>query len=48
MSDEILVIKNGKVIEQGATEQIVNRPEQAYTKTLMAAAFELDSLMRRS
>ncbi len=48
MSDEILVLKNGKVIEQGATEQIVNRPEQAYTKTLMAAAFELDSLMGRS
>ena len=47
MSDEILVMKNGKVVERGATEQIINRPEQAYTKTLMAAAFELDSLMGR-
>ncbi len=47
MSDEILVMKNGKVVERGATEQIVNNPEQAYTQELMAAAFELDSLMER-
>jgi ABC-type microcin C transport system duplicated ATPase subunit YejF len=47
MSDEILVMKDGKVVERGETEQIVNRPQQAYTKALMAAAFELDSLMQR-
>ncbi len=47
MSDEILVMKNGKVVERGATEQIVTNPEQAYTQELMAAAFELDSLMER-
>jgi len=47
MSDEILVMKNGQVVERGATEQIVGAPEQAYTRELMAAAFELDSLMER-
>jgi ABC-type microcin C transport system duplicated ATPase subunit YejF len=47
MSDEILVMKDGKVVERGPTEQVVNRPEQTYTKTLMTAAFELDSLMQR-
>ena len=47
MSDEILVMKNGKVVERGATEKIVSNPEQAYTRELMAAAFELDSLMER-
>jgi oligopeptide transport system ATP-binding protein len=45
MSDEILVMKNGKVVERGATEQIVNQPGQDYTKALMAAAFELESLV---
>ena len=47
MSDEILVMKNGKVIERGVTEQIVSRPKQTYTSELMAAAFELDGLMDR-
>ncbi|MDJ0832673.1 MAG: ABC transporter ATP-binding protein [Gammaproteobacteria bacterium] len=47
MSDEIIVMKNGQVVERGATEKIVNSPEQAYTRELMAAAFELDSLMER-
>ncbi len=48
MSDEILVMKNGRVEERGPTEHIVNNPEQPYTQELMAAAFELDSLMERS
>ena len=47
MSDEILVMKNGQVVERGATEKIISSPEQAYTRELMAAAFDLDSLMDR-
>ena len=47
MSDEIMVMKDGRVVERGATEQIVNHPQQAYTRDLMAAAFELDGLMER-
>jgi len=45
MSDEILVMKNGRVVERGPTEQIITAPQQAYTRELMAAAFELDSLI---
>jgi microcin C transport system ATP-binding protein len=47
MSDEIMVMKDGRIVEHGATEQIVNDPRQAYTRDLMAAAFELDGLMER-
>jgi microcin C transport system ATP-binding protein len=47
MSDEIMVMKEGRIVERGATEQIVNHPQQAYTRELMAAAFELDGLMER-
>ena len=45
MSDEILVMKNGKVVERGPTEEVVTAPKQTYTQELMASAFELDSLM---
>ncbi len=45
MSDEIVVMKNGKVVERGPTEEVVTAPKQTYTQELMASAFELDSLM---
>ena len=41
LSDEIVVMQAGKVVECGDAEQIVTAPTQAYTKTLMSAAFEL-------
>jgi microcin C transport system ATP-binding protein len=44
MSDEILVMRDGRVVEQGPTERIFEHPEQAYTRALMAAAFELEPL----
>ncbi len=37
IADHIVVMQNGKVMEAGATEQIISRPENAYTQTLMAA-----------
>ena len=37
IADRIVVMQNGKVMEAGATEQIISRPENAYTQTLMAA-----------
>jgi ABC-type microcin C transport system duplicated ATPase subunit YejF len=40
MSDYIVVMKDGKIVEEGPTESIFDRPEQPYTKTLMAAALE--------
>jgi microcin C transport system ATP-binding protein len=41
MADEVVVIKDGKVMEQGPADQIFDHPQTAYTKALMAAAFEL-------
>jgi microcin C transport system ATP-binding protein len=44
MSDEILVMRNGVVVERGPTARIFEQPTQAYTRALMAAAFELEAL----
>ena len=39
MSDHVVVMKNGKIVEQGDTEAIFERPAEDYTKALIAAAF---------
>ena len=41
LADEVLVIKDGKMVEHGPAGQIFDNPETAYTKALMAAAFDL-------
>jgi microcin C transport system ATP-binding protein len=41
LADEVIVLKDGKVVEHGPAETIFDRPAEAYTKALMAAAFEL-------
>ncbi len=38
MSDYVLVMKNGKILEQGSAEQIFNEPQAEYTRTLITAA----------
>ncbi len=37
MADEVLVMKDGEVVEQAGVEQILERPQQDYTRGLMAA-----------
>jgi ABC-type microcin C transport system duplicated ATPase subunit YejF len=39
MSDEVMVMKEGKVVEAGPTAQVIDAPREAYTRRLMAAAF---------
>jgi microcin C transport system ATP-binding protein len=34
-------MKNGKVVEEGVSEQIFSNPQTPYTKALIAAAFDL-------
>ncbi|MCE3273991.1 MAG: putative type oligopeptide transport system, ATP-binding component with duplicated domain [Ramlibacter sp.] len=38
MAHEVLVMKDGKVVESGSVEQVLNHPREAYTRTLVAAA----------
>ena len=42
MADNVLVMQNGRAVEYGETDKILNRPETAYTKTLMAAVPRLE------
>ncbi len=42
LASEVIVLKDGKVVEQGAAQQIFDAPETDYTKALIAAALDLD------
>ena len=42
LSDDVLVMKDGKIVEFGPSEQIFEHPETPYTRALMAAAFDLE------
>jgi peptide/nickel transport system ATP-binding protein len=37
MADEVLVMKDGEVVEQAKVEQILDHPQQEYTRRLMSA-----------
>jgi peptide/nickel transport system ATP-binding protein len=37
MADEVMVMKDGEVVEQASVEQILDAPQQAYTKRLLGA-----------
>jgi len=43
LANDVIVMRNGKVVEQGTAAQIFSRPKTDYTKALMAAAFELET-----
>jgi oligopeptide transport system ATP-binding protein len=39
MSDHIMVMKDGRLVEQGSPDEVLDNPREDYTKRLMAAAF---------
>jgi len=43
LSDHVIVMRNGKVVEQGPTDRIFHEPEEAYTRALLTAAFDLET-----
>lgn len=43
LANNVIVMRQGKVVEQGPAEQIFDAPQTDYTKALMAAAFDLEA-----
>ena len=41
LANEVIVMRLGKVVEQGTATQIFDDPQHEYTKALMAAAFDI-------
>ena len=39
MADHIIVMKDGRMVEQGTPDEVLEHPREDYTKRLMAAAF---------
>jgi microcin C transport system ATP-binding protein len=44
LANDIIVMRAGKVVEQGAAEEVFRAPKQDYTKALLAAAFDLKAM----
>jgi microcin C transport system ATP-binding protein len=44
MAHDVLVMKDGKVVESGPADEIFAAPKTAYTRALMAAAFNLEAI----
>ena len=42
LSNHVIVMQNGKVVEEGAGKQIFEAPQTEYTKALLASAFDLE------
>ncbi|AZL53452.1 ABC transporter ATP-binding protein [Aliarcobacter skirrowii] len=38
--DDIIILKNGKIIESGTTKEILENPQTAYTKLLISSSFK--------
>jgi microcin C transport system ATP-binding protein len=43
LANEIIVMRHGKVVEQGAATEIFANPQSEYTKALFAAAFAIEA-----
>jgi microcin C transport system ATP-binding protein len=42
LAHRVVVLREGKVVEQGTADEIFNTPREDYTRSLMRAAFDLD------
>lgn len=43
LANEVLVMRNGKAVEYGPSEEIFARPKTEYTRALIAAAFRIET-----
>jgi microcin C transport system ATP-binding protein len=44
LASRLIVMRNGKVVEEGAAAEIFKRPQSEYTRALFAAAFNLEAV----
>ncbi|MCL1868843.1 MAG: ABC transporter ATP-binding protein [Promicromonosporaceae bacterium] len=44
LSDRVMVMKSGRVVEAGTADEVFNRPQHAYTRQLLAAVPHLGSM----
>jgi microcin C transport system ATP-binding protein len=44
LANEVIVMRDGVVVERGVTQDIFNNPQQPYTKALLAAALNLKAV----
>ena len=44
MSDEIVVMRDGRVVERGPTDELFAAPAEPYTRALLAAAVDLEAV----
>ena len=42
MADQLIVMQNGKVVDQGTRDEVMNHPTSDYTKKLLAAVPEME------
>ena len=42
LADQLLVMKDGYIVEQGTADQIFERPAEPYTRALLSAAFSIE------
>ncbi|MGF7008878.1 ABC transporter ATP-binding protein [Aminobacter sp. BE322] len=43
LANHVIVMRNGKVVEAGPSEQIFERPQTDYTRALISAAFKIET-----
>lgn len=48
LSDRVLVMQKGEVMEEGSAEDIFNAPQNDYTKKLIAASFDLENKSKKN
>ncbi|MEQ9573167.1 MAG: microcin ABC transporter ATP-binding protein, partial [Nitratireductor sp.] len=41
LANEVIVMRNGKIVEAGPAERIFREPQSDYTRALLAAAFDI-------
>jgi microcin C transport system ATP-binding protein len=48
LANYVIVMKSGRIVEQGEADAIFDHPREAYTKALLAAAFDLRAVQRQA